>query len=157
MGRRSGGERSRRIFATFLTSFADMSLILGPHQPVKPDSSAVLIKEVRAFIFSDDDDEKQQGGGADCHKQAAGHWIVDSDIANPMSVYEQYRASRTSWGIDAMGSVIVEVELSNGMVGVGISIGGDAATSRAAFIALCGRTGSVQCGADLGSNVSCHS
>lgn len=104
-----------------------MSLILGPHQQVKPDPSAVLIKEVRAFVFSDDDDEKEQGGGADCHKQAAGHWIVDSDIANPMSVYEQYRASRTSWGIDAMGSVIVEIELANGITGVGISIGGDAA------------------------------
>jgi L-rhamnonate dehydratase len=44
-----------------------------------------------------------------------------------MSVYEQYRASRTSWGIDAMGSVVVEITLTNGMVGVGISIGGDAA------------------------------
>lgn len=44
-----------------------------------------------------------------------------------MSVYEQYRKSRTSWGIDAMGSVIVEIELANGIVGVGISIGGDAA------------------------------
>ena len=82
---------------------------------------------VRAFVFGDDKQEKESGGGADCHKQSAGHWIVDSDIANPMSVYEQYRASRTSWGIDAMGSVVVEVELSNGMIGVGISIGGDAA------------------------------
>jgi len=44
-----------------------------------------------------------------------------------MSVYEQYRKSRTSWGIDAMGSIVVEVELSNGMRGIGISIGGDAA------------------------------
>ena len=78
-------------------------------------------------MFGDDAQEKEFGGGADCHKQQAGHWIVDSDIANPMSVYEQYRKSRTSWGIDAMGSVVVEVELSNGMVGVGISIGGDAA------------------------------
>jgi L-rhamnonate dehydratase len=83
--------------------------------------------KVRAFVFDDNDQEKESGGGADCHKQAKGHWIVDSDIANPMSVYEQYRSSRTSWGIDAMGSVIVEVELSNGMIGVGISIGGDAA------------------------------
>lgn len=82
---------------------------------------------VRAFVFGDDTQEKESGGGADCHKQSEGHWIVDSDIANPMSVYEQYRKSRTSWGIDAMGSVVVEVELSNGMVGVGISIGGDAA------------------------------
>jgi L-rhamnonate dehydratase len=82
---------------------------------------------VRAFVFGDDKQEKESGGGADCHKQQEGHWIVDSDIANPMSVYEQYRKSRTSWGIDAMGSVVVEVELSNGTIGVGISIGGDAA------------------------------
>jgi len=88
---------------------------------------AVLIQHVRAFVFQDDAQEKNSGGGADCHKQAAGHWIVDSDIANPMSVYEQYRSSRTSWGIDAMGSVVVEIELTNGMKGVGISIGGDAA------------------------------
>jgi len=103
------------------------SLILGAHQQVRPNPSAVLIKEVRAFVFADDDDEKTSGGGADCHKQSKGHWIVDSDIANPMSVYEQYRKSRTAWGIDAMGSVIVEIELTNGIVGVGISIGGDAA------------------------------
>lgn len=46
-----------------------------------------------------------------------------------MSVYEQYRASRTSWGIGAMGSVIVEVELDDNAktTGVGISIGGEAA------------------------------
>ena len=46
-----------------------------------------------------------------------------------MSVYEEYRASRTSWGIGALGSVIVEVELDNDekTVGVGISIGGEAA------------------------------
>jgi L-rhamnonate dehydratase len=92
---------------------------------VKP--KGIVIREVRAFTFGDDQQEKKSGGGADCHRQTAGHWIVDSDIANPMSVYEQYRASRTSWGIDAMGSIVVEVELSNGMVGVGISIGGDAA------------------------------
>mmetsp|Transcript_10012 Transcript_10012/g.21174 ORF Transcript_10012/g.21174 Transcript_10012/m.21174 type:complete len:308 (+) Transcript_10012:236-1159(+) len=104
-----------------------MSLILGPHPVVTPSEDAVVIKHVRAFVFGNDTQEKESGGGADCHKQQAGHWIVDSDIANPMSVYEQYRKSRTSWGIDAMGSVVVEVELSNGMVGVGISIGGDAA------------------------------
>mmetsp|Transcript_50927 Transcript_50927/g.55147 ORF Transcript_50927/g.55147 Transcript_50927/m.55147 type:complete len:209 (+) Transcript_50927:150-776(+) len=106
-----------------------MSLILGPHPVVIPNKSkdTVVIRHVRAFVFGDDKQEKESGGGADCHKQQEGHWIVDSDIANPMSVYEQYRKSRTSWGIDAMGSVVVEVELSNGMIGVGISIGGDAA------------------------------
>ena len=46
-----------------------------------------------------------------------------------MSVYEEYRTSRTSWGIGALGSVIVEVELNDEAktVGVGISIGGEAA------------------------------
>lgn len=61
------------------------------------------------------------------HRQSQGHWIVDSPISNPMSVYEQYRDSRTSWGIGALGSVIVEVELADGTIGVGISIGGEAA------------------------------
>lgn len=106
-----------------------MSLILGPHLKVESSSSpsVVLIRQVRAYVFGDDAREKDLGGGADCHRQSTGHWIVDSDIANPMSVYEQYRSSRSSWGIDAMGSVVVEVELDNGMTGVGISIGGEAA------------------------------
>ena len=79
--------------------------------------------------FSESSEEEQSGGGADCHRQASGHWIVDSDIANPMSVYEQYRSSRTSWGIGALGSVIVEIELDDDdkTTGVGISIGGEAA------------------------------
>jgi L-rhamnonate dehydratase len=110
-----------------------MSLILGPHHKVEPTSSdgrdadVVLIESVAAYCFGDPTDEKRSGGGADCHKQSQGHWIVDSDIANPMSVYEQYRPSRSSWGIDAMGTVVVEVTLTNGLRGVGISIGGNAA------------------------------
>ncbi len=75
---------------------------------------------------------------------AQGHWIVDTPIANPMSVYPKYKASRKSWGIDALGTMVVEVrpllttgfvgmltprgaqvELNNGVVGVGVSIGGD--------------------------------
>ena len=85
--------------------------MLGPHPPVEPNKKgAVLIQRVRAYCFGNDDAEKDSGGGADCHKQQAGHWIVDSTIATPMSVYEQYRSSRSSWGIDAMGSMLVEVE-----------------------------------------------
>lgn len=77
------------------------------------------IADVRAYIVD--------SGGADYHDQAQGHWIIDTPIANPMSVYEEYKASRTSWGINALGSVIVEVELNNGMTGVGISTGGEPA------------------------------
>lgn len=49
------------------------------------------------------------------------HWIngYPTPIANPMSMYPLYRAQRKSWGINAMGSVVVEVETDNGEVGVG--------------------------------------
>jgi L-rhamnonate dehydratase len=106
-----------------------MSLIFGPHPPVQPRRDETLIKEIRAYTFSSSSDEESGGGGADCHRQSQGHWIVDSDIANPMSVYAEYRDSRSSWGIGALGSVIVEVELDDEKktVGVGISIGGEAA------------------------------
>jgi len=35
--------------------------------------------------------------------------------------------SRKSWGIDALGTVVVEVETMSGKKGVGISIGGEPA------------------------------
>lgn len=94
-----------------------------------PRDGETLIREIRAYTFSSSAEEEDGGGGADCHRQSSGHWIVDSDIANPMSVYAEYRDSRTSWGIGALGSVIVEVELDDEEMttGVGISIGGDAA------------------------------
>ena len=77
------------------------------------------ISDLRAYAMA--------GGGADYHDQAGGHWIIDTPIANPMSIYDEYKASRASWGINALGTVIVEVELDNGMVGVGISAGGEPA------------------------------
>ena len=88
-----------------------------------------LIFDHNAQTFSSSSSEEKSGGGADCHRQSSGHWIVDTPISNPMSVYEQYRDSRTSWGIGALGSVIVEVELDDKdkTIGVGISIGGEAA------------------------------
>src|SRR5581483_2933114 len=61
------------------------------------------IKEVRAFIIDPGE------AGADYHNQGKGHWIVDRPIANPMSIYEQYKANRTSWGINALGTVVCEV------------------------------------------------
>ncbi len=49
------------------------------------------------------------------------HWIngFPTPVANPMSVHPMYRPQRKMWGINAMGSVIVEVEADNGEVGVG--------------------------------------
>jgi L-rhamnonate dehydratase len=73
------------------------------------------IAAVRALVLS--------GGGADYHDQARGHWI-DGQIATPMSVYEDYRATRSSFGLNALGTVVVEVEAEDGTVGVGTSTGG---------------------------------
>lgn len=44
----------------------------------------------------------QEGEGGDYHSQKAGHWII-GQISNPMSRYEQYKASRVSWGINVLG------------------------------------------------------
>ena len=77
------------------------------------------IAEVRAFTPA----SGSQGG--DYHSQPNKHWIVDSLIANPMSKYPDYRDKRTSWGIDVLGGLIVEIETESGEVGIGISQGGD--------------------------------
>ncbi|MGB8479555.1 MAG: L-rhamnonate dehydratase [Acidobacteriaceae bacterium] len=79
------------------------------------------IREVRAYVVAPGET------GADYHNQSDKHWIIDLPIANPMSIYEEYRAKRTSWGINALGTVIVEVELDDGTVGIGCSIGGEPA------------------------------
>eukprot|EP00298_Acanthocystis_sp_HF-20_P005359 c15554_g1_i1.p1 GENE.c15554_g1_i1~~c15554_g1_i1.p1 ORF type:complete len:455 (+),score=188.75 c15554_g1_i1:74-1438(+) len=104
-----------------------MTCFLGVHPPVIADETAVKIKAVRAFVIGTKELEEKSGGGADCHSQSGGHWIVDTPIANPMSVYQEYKKSRLSWGINALGTVLVEVELTNGIIGVGISIGGEPA------------------------------
>ena len=39
-------------------------------------------------------------------------------------VYPQYRSSRKSWGINALGTLVVEVEDEWGNVGVGVTTGG---------------------------------
>lgn len=74
------------------------------------------IRSVRASVV--------RGGGADYHDHAdEGHWI-DDHIATPMSRYPEYRQTRSSFGIDVLGTVVVEVESESGEVGVGVSTGG---------------------------------
>ena len=69
--------------------------------------SMPTIKYVRAFIL--------RGGGADYHDQSAGHWI-DDHIATPMAVYPEYRASRRSFGINVLGTLVIEVEADDDAV-----------------------------------------
>lgn len=42
-----------------------------------------------------------------------------------MSGYKQYAGARKSWGINALGGLVVEVEAEDGTTGVGITIGGE--------------------------------
>ncbi len=114
------------------------------------------IVDVRAYVPLGG----QEGGdyharGANKASGGAGHWLVDSLIATPMSGYPEYKAQRTSWGIDALGGLVVEIETASGLIGTGISQGGDAA----AFLIeqspepLPDRLRSARCRAHLGPDV----
>ncbi|MCZ0925707.1 MULTISPECIES: L-rhamnonate dehydratase [Halomonadaceae] len=78
--------------------------------------SEVTIKQVRAYTV--------RGGGADYHDQAEGHWI-DSQIATPMSKYPDYRMTRRSFGLNVLGTLVVELEASDGSVGFAVTTGGE--------------------------------
>jgi L-rhamnonate dehydratase len=75
-----------------------------------------VIRAVRAFVV--------RGGGGDYHDHKGPHWI-DDHIATPMAKYPEYRASRRSFGIDVLGTLVVEVEASNGTIGFAVTTGGE--------------------------------
>ena len=79
---------------------------------------SLRISDVRAFVLEKTD------SGRDYNAQDKGHWIVDSLIANPMSAYPKYKQSRASFGKNFMDNIIVEVEASNGTVGLSLGQGG---------------------------------
>ncbi|MCC5870670.1 MAG: L-rhamnonate dehydratase [Gammaproteobacteria bacterium] len=79
------------------------------------------IVDVRAYTLA------EKGAGGEYHDREQGHWLVDTLIANPMSKYPDYKASRTSWGIGVLGSIVVEIETDDGTVGVATGLGGEAA------------------------------
>ena len=65
-----------------------------------------------------------RGGGADYHDQSSEHWI-DDHVATPMSKYPEYRQSRRSFGLNVLGTLVVEVEASDGTVGFAVTTGGE--------------------------------
>jgi len=67
-----------------------------------------------------------RGGGGDYHDQGEGHWI-DDHIATAMSRYPEYRQSRQSFGINVLGTLVVEIEASDGTVGFAVTTGGEPA------------------------------
>lgn len=76
------------------------------------------IRQVRAHVL--------RGGGADYHDQQGGHWI-DDHIATPMSRYPEYRQSRRSFGINVLGTLVVEIEAADGTIGFAVTTGGEPA------------------------------
>lgn len=78
--------------------------------------STPVIRQLRAFTV--------RGGGADYHDQPGDHWI-DGHIATPMSRYPEYRGDRRTFGIDVLGTLVVEVEASDGSVGFAVTTGGE--------------------------------
>ncbi len=74
------------------------------------------IKAVRAFTV--------RGGGADYHDQGSGHWI-DDHIGTPMGKYPEYRQSRQSFGINVLGTLVVEIEADDGTVGFAVTTAGE--------------------------------
>lgn len=78
--------------------------------------SVPTIRDVRAFTT--------RGGGADYHDQSGYHWI-DDHIATPMARYPEYRQSRQSFGINVLGTLLVEIEASDGTVGFALTTAGE--------------------------------
>ncbi|ONF43427.1 L-rhamnonate dehydratase [Marinobacter lutaoensis] len=78
--------------------------------------SIPTIKHVRAYVV--------RGGGADYHDQGDSHWI-DDHICTPMSKYPEYCQSRQSFGINVLGSLVIEIEDSEGHVGLGVTTAGE--------------------------------
>jgi L-rhamnonate dehydratase len=75
------------------------------------------IAHVRAFTVG-------AGGGADYHDQQGYHWI-DDHIATPMSQYPGYEESRRSFGINVLGTLVVQVEADDGTIGFGVTTAGE--------------------------------
>lgn len=74
------------------------------------------IKHVRAYTV--------RGGGADYHDQGSGHWI-DDHIGTPMGKYPEYRQSRQSFGINVLGTLVVEIEADDGTIGFAVTTAGE--------------------------------
>ena len=75
------------------------------------------IKAVRAFTV-------KGGGGADYHDQGRDHWI-DDHVSTPMARYPEYRASRQSFGLNVLGTLVVEIEADDGTIGFGVTTAGE--------------------------------
>ncbi len=91
--------------------------ILPPARGGGAPIGASRIAQVRAYTVG-------AGGGADYHDQQGYHWI-DDHIATPMAGYPGYADSRRSFGLNVLGTLVVEVEADSGVVGFGVTTAGE--------------------------------
>lgn len=96
----------------------DQSQIANMAQTNGSVKSFPKIKEIKTFII------QGVGSGGDYHNVKGGHWLIDSKISTPMSGYDAYRSSRTTWGINVLGSFCVEIEATDGTKGFATGFGG---------------------------------
>lgn len=82
-------------------------------------STAFKIKDLRVFTLA-----SNAKAGTYFKPGTSTHWLVDTLISNPMSGYAKYREKRSSWGIGVLGSLVVEIETEDGVVGVATGSGG---------------------------------
>jgi L-rhamnonate dehydratase len=113
-----------------------MSLFLKRHEEVLPPDGLPKIKAVRAYVT-----RSNEYGASDVHDTPDSHWIMGMadaaggwdhktthpPITNPMSRFAKYSGSRKSWGVANVPSVLVEIEQEDGLIGIGMSTGGEAA------------------------------
>ena len=77
------------------------------------------IAEVKVFVTGPRKSESEE-------KPTYRHsWLVETEIANPMSIHEEYRPKRSLW-LPSWGRVIVQVIADDGSYGLGESSGGNA-------------------------------
>lgn len=77
------------------------------------------IKDMRVYVV-----EPSSEAGTYFQQGKSEHWLVDNLIANPMSGHAPYRSRRSSWGINALDSIVVELETESGKTGVATGSGG---------------------------------
>ncbi len=75
------------------------------------------IKQVKTYLTA-------PGVGADYHDVEKGHWLVDNPFATPMAKYPEYKHSRASWGLNALGSFYIEIIAEDGTKGIATGFGG---------------------------------
>ena len=91
--------------------------LLNQNRGIKMDKK-FIISEIKVSIV------KTQSAGADYTDHAKGHWINDTIIANPMSKYPEYYESRSSWGMDAIKGIFIEISTEGGHTGFATAYGG---------------------------------